>query len=280
VSDPPLFNDRVGSAWTLLQDRTDAYLDPLGLAAMARLGLSPGERVVDVGCGCGQTLVELVGLVGPHGRVFGVDINEPMLARARARSALHPNVELVLGDAQTYVFRSAAFDAVFSRFGVMFFGDPRAAFANLRKALRPGGRLSFVCWQELARNPWADLPLRALLALLPDSPVAATVRTGATGPFGLADRALIERVLAGAGFTAVAVEPFATSVHLGAAMTLDEAVDYCRQIGPASRCIADVPAERRPGLEAALRAALAPHVTARGLWLDAAAWLVTARNPD
>jgi SAM-dependent methyltransferase len=280
VSDPPLFNDRVGSAWALLQDRTDAYLDPLGRAVMARLGLSPGERVVDVGCGCGQTLLELVELVGVDGRVFGVDINQPMLARARARSAAHPNIEVALGDAQTYAFPRGAFDAVYSRFGVMFFGDPRAAFANLRAALRPGGRLAFVCWQELARNPWAELPLRALLAHMPDSPVPATVRTGAAGPFGLADRANTARVLAAAGFTAVAVEPFATTVHLGAAMTLDEAVDYCRQIGPASRCLADAPVERRPGLEAALRAALAPHVTSRGLWLDAAAWLVTARSPD
>jgi SAM-dependent methyltransferase len=280
VSDERLFDDRVGSAWALLQDRTDAFLDPLGRAAMARLCLSPGERVVDVGCGCGQTLVELAELVGPGGRVLGVDINEPMLALARARSVARANIELALGDAQTYAFARAAYDAVYSRFGVMFFGDPRAAFANLRAALRPGGRLAFVSWQELARNPWAELPLRALLAKMPGAPLPALVQSGAPGPFGLADRARIESLLAAAGFAGVTVEPFATSVHLGAAMTLDEAVDYCRQLGPASRCLGDAPVERRPELETALRAALAPHATSRGLWFDAAAWLVTAGNQD
>src|SRR5262245_18036823 len=105
---PPLasqaFKEKAGEAWVRLQERTDAQIDPLGRAAIARLGIAAGERVLDVGCGCGQTLLELAELVGPAGRVLGVDISEPMLARARERAAGRPTIELALGDAQTHAF--------------------------------------------------------------------------------------------------------------------------------------------------------------------------------
>jgi SAM-dependent methyltransferase len=275
----PLFGDKAGNVWALLQERTDAYLDPLGRAAMALLDVGHGAHVMDVGCGCGQTVLELAALVGPQGQVLGLDISEPMLARARERSAAHQNVSLVLADAETHSFEPGAWEALFSRFGVMFFRDPKAAFTNLRRALRPGGQVAFVCWQELARNPWAEIPLRALMARLPTSPVPGLMDPDAPGPFAFADREKIEALLGAAGFSEVTIASHASSVNLGAALTLDEAVDYCRQIGPAARFIADAPAERRPELLALLREALAPHVTPRGLWMDAAAWLVSARNP-
>jgi SAM-dependent methyltransferase len=275
----PVFGEKVGSAWALLQERTDAYLDPLGRPAMALLHLERGARVIDVGCGCGQTLLELAEVVGPSGQVLGLDISEPMLARARERTAAHENVSLALADAETYIFTPGSQDAVFSRFGVMFFRDPQAAFTNLRRALRPRGQVAFVCWQELARNPWAEIPLRALMARLPDAPVPGLLHPGAPGPFAFADRARLETLLSDAGFSQVEIVAHSTSVHLGAAMTVDEGVDYCRQIGPASRFLADAPAERRPELLTTLREALAPHLTPRGLWMDAAAWLVSARNP-
>jgi SAM-dependent methyltransferase len=275
----PIFNEKVGSAWALLQERTDAYLDPLGRAALALLDLERGACVMDVGCGCGQTLLELSELVGPSGQVLGLDISEPMLARARERAAGYANVSVSLADAETCPFAPGSRDAVFSRFGVMFFRDSKAAFTNLRRALRPRGQLAFVCWQELALNPWAEIPLRAVMARLPSVPAPGLLDPGAPGPFAFADRERLETLLSGAGFAEVKIASHTTSVHLGAAQTLDEAVDYCRQLGPASRFLADAPAERRPELLGALREALAPHVTPQGLWMDAAAWLVTARNP-
>ncbi|HET6149803.1 MAG TPA: methyltransferase domain-containing protein [Polyangia bacterium] len=276
---PPLFGDKGGSAWALLQERTDVYLDPLGRAAMALLQLERGTRVVDVGCGCGQTLLELAELVGPSGEVLGLDISEPMLARARERVAAHENVSLALADAETYPFGPRSWDALFSRFGVMFFRDPQEAFTNLRRALRPHGQLAFVCWQELARNPWADIPLRAVMARSPDTTVPGLLEPGAPGPFAFADRDGLEALLSAAGYAEVRIAPHTTSVHFGAALTVDEAVDYCRQLGPAARFLAEAPAERHPELLATLREALAPHMTPRGLWMDAATWLVSTRNP-
>jgi len=251
-------------------------IDPLGRAALARLPPASGARVLDVGCGCGQTLLELAEVVGPRGRVVGVDVSEPMLVRAGERIAAHPEIELVRADAQTHAFAPATFDAVFSRFGVMFFQDARAAFANLRAALRPGGRLAFVCWQERARNAWAELPLQAVMRLLPPEALPEMLSTGKPGPFFLSDPAFIRTLLTGAGFIAVEVEPLEQPLHVGGALTLADAVAYCRQIGPAARATAEAPETLRPALDAALEAALAPFVTPRGVWMDGAAWVVTA----
>jgi len=274
-----IFGERAGAAWTLLQEQTDAQLDPFGREAMARLGLERGERVVDVGCGCGQTLLELADLVGPDGRVLGVDISQPMLERARERAAGRPSVSFSLADAQTYAFAPASFDAAFSRFGVMFFDDARAAFANLRRALVAGGRLAFVCWQEIARNPWAERPLRAVLGVLGRDTAPELLRAGNPGPFYFSDPDRVRSILTGAGFTDVAIEPYEHPMNLGAAATLEEALAYSRHIGPAARAMADADPKLRPALDAALTGALAPFASARGVWTDAATFIVTARSP-
>jgi SAM-dependent methyltransferase len=284
---PPLtsqaFKEQAGEAWVRLQERTDAQIDPWGRAAIARLGVASGEQVLDVGCGCGQTLLELAELVGPTGRVLGVDISGPMLARARERAAARPPIELALGDAQTFAFSPGAFDAIYSRFGVMFFADARAAFANLWRAARPDGRLGFVCWQELARNPWAALPLAAVRRLLPppakpDPTPPVMMAEGQPGPFFLSDPARVRAILGDAGWRDVEIAPVEMPLHFGGAATLDEAVAYGLQIGPAARAIAEAPEDRRPPLEAAVRDALAPFASARGVWMDGAAFVVTARK--
>jgi SAM-dependent methyltransferase len=261
-----------------MQERTDAQIDPLGRAGIARLGVAAGERVLDVGCGCGQTLLELSELVGPTGRVLGADISEPMLARARERVAGRPTIELALGDAQTHEFAPGAFDAIYSRFGVMFFDDPRRAFANLRRAARSDGRLGFVCWQALARNPWAALPLEAVRRLLPPPAKPDMMTEGQPGPFFLSEPARVHAILADAGWQDVEVERVEIPLNFGGAATLDEAVAYGLQIGPAARAIAEAPEEQRPRLAAAVRDALAPFVSARGVWMDGAAFVVTARK--
>jgi ubiquinone/menaquinone biosynthesis C-methylase UbiE len=278
--DPPRasqsFVEKAGEAWVRLQDRTDALIDPLGRVAIARLGVAAAERILDVGCGCGQTLLQLADLAGPSGHVLGVDISPPMLARARERTAGRPTIALAQGDAQTYAFAPASFDALFSRFGVMFFDDPRAAFRNLRAAARPGGRLSFVCWQELAKNPWAARPLEAVMRLLPASAMPDMLREGRPGPFFLSDPARVREILEAAGWKDVSFEPVEMPLHLAGAATLDEAVEYSFQIGPAARAMADAAEALKPALEAALRESLAPFAGARGVFVDGAAFVVVA----
>jgi ubiquinone/menaquinone biosynthesis C-methylase UbiE len=281
LPDPSLasqsFVEKAGEAWVRMQDRTDALIDPLGRVAIERLGVVAGEHILDVGCGCGQTLLQLAELAGPSGQVLGVDISPPMLERARERIAGRPTIALALGDAQAYGFAPGAFDAVYSRFGVMFFDDPRAAFRNLRAAARPGGRLSFVCWQDLAKNPWAARPLQAVMRLLPESAMPDMLREGRPGPFFMSDPARVRAILGDAGWKDVSLEPVEMPLHLGGAATLDEAVEYSLQIGPAARAMADAPETLKPPLEAALREALAPFASVRGLFMDGAAFAVGAR---
>ena len=273
------FRDKGGDRWAALQERTDAQLDPLGRAAMAKLGLTPGARVLDVGCGCGQTALELADIVGPRGRVVGIDVSEPMLARAHERVAGRAEIELVCADAQTHPFPAGAFEALYSRFGTMFFEDARAAFRNLGGALVPRGRMAFACWRELGANPWGELPLRAVMDVLGTNEIPPFLRAENPGPYYLSDAAKVRAILTDAGFADVALERLDLPLHFGGAMTLAEAVAYAQQIGPAARAIAEADPALRPALEAALTGALAPFAGPRGVWMDASVFVVTARVP-
>jgi ubiquinone/menaquinone biosynthesis C-methylase UbiE len=281
ASDRP-FNPKAQASWLRWEAQTDLQLDPFGRAAMEALAIRPGERVLDVGCGCGQTLLELAPLCGPAGRVVGVDPSGPMLARAgeRVSAAGLTNVETVVADAAVHPFAPGAFDALYSRFGVMFFDDPRAAFAHLRGALAPGGRLAFVCWQRFERNPWSSRPLEAVQRALGERAVTPPMlQPGAPGPFGFADGDRVREILRDAGFEQIQVRPFEMSMHFGAATTLEDAVTFALEIGPAARMAAErSPAERARCVEE-LRAALKPFLGPRGVWFDAAAFVVTARRP-
>src|SRR6266850_2472283 len=169
------WNEQGGPRWVQRQQQLDAQINPLGLVAMQRAEIRPGERALDVGCGCGQTTLELAQRVGASGSVLGIDISQPMLTRARERQQELgiKNLEFLHADAQTYSFERERFDLIFSRFGVMFFDDPAAAFANLRTALRSAGRLCFLCWQTLEKNEWARVPfLAATRHVQPPAPPA------------------------------------------------------------------------------------------------------------
>jgi SAM-dependent methyltransferase len=272
------WQDRAGRTWAELADATDRQLAPLGQMAIACLGPKTGERVLDVGCGAGQTSLELGAAVGPTGQVLGVDISEALLARAqeRATAAGASNVTFVRADAGTHPFAPPPFDGLFSRFGVMFFDDPRAAFANLHAALAPqSGRLSFVCWQAMERNPWAVAPLRAVQAALPQLPMPPPL-VGGPGPFAFADPDHVSSLLAGAGFRAVDIESRTVAANLGGARTLDEATDYLMRIGPASRLLGDADKALRPTARAAIERAIAGFAGENGVWCDAAVLLVNA----
>jgi SAM-dependent methyltransferase len=269
------WNETAGPTWVALGDLLDRMIGPLGRAAMDRAALVPGERVVDVGCGCGDSTLELARCVGPAGAALGVDLSAPMLAVAaeRARAAGLPQIRFEQADAQTHAFPPAAFDVLYSRFGVMFFSDPVAAFTNLGRALRPGGRLAFVCWRPLAANPWMSVPLGAAARVIPLPPPPVP---DAPGPFSFGDGDRVLRILQGAGFADVVIDRHDDTLLLGAGV--DQAVERVLRIGPAAAALREAADPTvRPRVAEAVRAALAPHATAEGVRMACAAWIVTAR---
>jgi SAM-dependent methyltransferase len=270
------WNEQSGDKWVALEAVLDAQIEPLGRAAMDRARVKPSERVLDIGCGCGQTLIQLAERVGREGAVTGVDVSGPMLERARrrVREAGHAQVQIHQADAQTFAFAPASFDLVFSRFGVMFFADPPAAFANLRRALAPAGRVGFVCWQGLDRNPWMRVPAMAAAAHVAFPPPPPP---GTPGPFAFADPERVRGILERAGFRDIALEPHAQELTVGGSgADLDRAVEFMIQMGPTAVALRQNPDADIARVKAAVREALAPYQTPRGLVMGSAAWLVTA----
>jgi SAM-dependent methyltransferase len=271
------WNEQGGPRWVKLQQQLDTQISQLGLLAIQRASVQPGEQVLDVGCGCGQTALELAERVGPRGAVLGIDISEPMLARARERQAERglKNLTFLHADAQTHQFELARFDLIFSRFGVMFFENPAIAFTNLHTAVRPGGRLCFVCWQALDQNEWARIPL---IAAKRHVPLPAPPAPDAPGPFAFANPDRVRGLLEAGGFKEVRLESHQAKLTMGGATTVDEAVDFTLEIGPVSRLLLDVSAEIRARVVEELRVALAPYANGKTVSLGGAVWVVTAQR--
>lgn len=266
------WNQQAGPTWAEQQAPLDRQLEPLGRRVMAALALKPGERVLDVGCGAGATTLDLAAAVTPGGEAVGVDISRPLLEAARRRSEGMAGVRFVEGDAQAYRFEPTAFDAVFSRFGVMFFGDPPAAFANLRRTLKPGGRLAFICWRAPVENPFMMAPMQAALAHVAAPPPP---EPGAPGPFAFADPDRVRSILGAGGFTDVDVAPHDQKIGSGdLATTLAVAL----KVGPLGGLLRENPDKREVVIDA-VRAMLAAHEGPDGVKLDSATWIVTARAP-
>ncbi len=264
-----------GPVWQQRQEQLDAQISEHGLKAVEALAPRSDETIVDIGCGTGTSTFQLAERVGDGGRVIGCDISSTMCdaARARAASLGVTNVEFVAADAHTYTFQPSA-DAVYSRFGVMFFGDPKGAFANIRTALKPSGRLGFVCWQSPMLNPWITKPLEATRKHV-EIPFGTDPR--APSPFAFADPEWVREVLAAAGFADVALEPYEASVHLGS--DIDTAVQFLMGINPATAGIAERDPELAARLFADVADVLRPHLTDTGVVTDSATWVVTATNP-
>lgn len=268
------WNAAAGDTWAGLQELLDRQIAPLGHEAMLALAPRHGEHVIDVGCGCGATSVDLAARVGATGRVVGVDISKPMLGVARRRP-LPPGIvrpEFREVDAQSGNLGLGIFDAAYSRFGVMFFSDPLAAFVNIRASLKQRGRLAFVCWRGLAENDWMREPLEAASPLLP--PFAPSDPT-APGPFAFADDGRLRTILAGAGFDSVSIEPFNTRIGAG---DLEQALKLALQVGPLGAAIREHP-DLQFKVTDAVREALNRHSTAHGVLMPAAVWIVRAMSP-
>ena len=247
----------------------DKQLSPLGVAAMSKLELRPGDRVIDVGCGAGQTCQQLAERVGDTGTVLGVDISPAMIAHAANRTAALNQVSIKLADAQTYPFPSGSAEAIFSRFGVMFFDDPVAAFSNLRCALSPEGRLAFVCWRSLEENELDNVPLEVARPHLPN---ALSKGLEKDPPFSFADPDKVRSILATAGFDDICVEPHTEAVTTGNVETM---LDAALSVGTLGRIVRENP-DLRQTVEPSVRTALEK----RQGKLNAAVWIVTAAVPS
>ena len=272
------WNSARGEQWVAHQAALDARLADVSAALIARAAVRPGERAVDVGCGTGATTMELATRVGAEGSVLAVDISAPMLALAQRRSAEHGHrhVRFLQADVQSHGFDDAAHDLLLSRFGVMFFSDPVAAFGNLGRALRPGGRLAFVCWGPLEDNPWFALPLAVGVRWLgPPEPQPPR----APGPLAFAETGYIEQILVGAGFARLRVETLVTPLP-GAASAAEEAAFACL-VGPLARLIqahTPDPATRQAMVED-VAGRFRPYQDAAGVRIPATLHYVTAIRP-
>ncbi len=285
MSEPNAFqvhdwNGQSGERWVSNQVRLDAMLAAFGDAALAAAAPGEGEQVLDIGCGAGVTSLALASHVGPGGHVLGIDISEPLIGRARDIAQGNAGVTFRLADAATAQLQPGGFDLLYSRFGVMFFDDPIPAFRHLRQALKPGGRLAFVCWRGTGENDWVRLPMGAIGDMLPP---AAPVDPQAPGPFAFGDRTRVAHILTSAGFTSVDITPFDQSIPFGAGDTrdaaLDDAIDMAFEVGPLSRALANQPDDLRNRAVEAVRAAFAARPGDRAIMIDGAAWIVTARQP-
>ncbi len=265
-----------GDIWLARETRTDAMLAGLGNRALAAAAAQPGEAVLDVGCGTGATSRALARAVTPSGSVLGLDLSIPMMAEASRRAAAEglANVRFVAGDASAYALTPASIDLLFSRFGVMFFGDPVAAFTHLRRALKPRGRLAFLCWRPFKDNAWAFVPFIAAAPFLPPMP-----RPGPhdPGPFAFGDRDYVQRILTSAGFSDITIDPIDDQAVFQTS-SLDEAAARAAEVGPMTRLLRDAPeAARQQALEAVSKA-LAPYMAGGAVRLSTACWLVKAIN--
>lgn len=262
-----------GRTWVARQAHTDTTLAPVFEALLTFAAPRAGERVLDVGCGCGAATLDFARAVSPTGRVVALDISAPMLAEARTRAeaADIANIEWREADAASATLDE--FDLLASAFGVMFFGDPVAAFSHMRRAASPDARMAFVCWRSLAENPWIGAPMRAVSPHVPPRPPG---NPEAPGMFAFADPQRTSRILTAAGWASPKSEKLDLDLDIAAGRGLNEAVVQSTQIGAVNSWLRD----QSPGVVAAAKAsirdALAPHVSDASVRLPGAMWLVSS----
>lgn len=264
------WNGNAGTTWVNSQESMDVMLAPLTAPLLEAASAQSGERCIDVGCGCGDTSLQLA---QTGANVWGVDISQPMLERAadRAKSLDLQNTTFSTADAAAEKF-SAEHDLVFSRFGVMFFADPVSAFRNLHSSLLATGRLCFLCWQPPGKNPWMSTAGAAIKPFMQEPATPPDPR--APGPFAFADTDYLNGLLDQAGFKNIDISPVTAQMHI--ADNLDDAVEFQQRIGPLARALSELEGEQQEHALAAARAELSKHMTDDGLNLGASCWLAQA----
>lgn len=268
------WNGPEGTHWARNQDRWNAVNGGFDEPLLDAAGIARDHRVLDLGCGSGQT-TRLAALRAPQGHALGLDLSAPMLAegRSRAERAGITNVSFIQGDAQVYPFEASAFDVAISRYGVMFFADPVAAFGNVRRALRPGGRLAFVCPSDAELNGWAA----AMASLRDFLPVGDFGKPGMPGMFSLAAPDRVDDILTAAGFTGIALSEAQTYGVWGDGV--EDAAEFLLGTGPGRHLLEQADATARARAHLTLTDQLRDHVAADGtVRLRSTSWLVTADN--
>jgi SAM-dependent methyltransferase len=269
------WNEQAGPRWVQMQDALDRAFVNMTALLLARADPQPGERVLDIGCGAGTTVLAVAERVGAEGHVTGVDVSAPMLDLARTRVAaagLGPaRVTLLRSDAATHDFVADTFDRALSRLGVMFFDAPEAAFANIRRGLRAGAPIAFVCFRRLADNPWFVVPFEAARPHLPPMPQADPL---APGQFAFANADRVRGILSAAGFRDIAITAENPMMEGG---KLDEACALAGRLGPLARASLAASPEQQAAAMAAVRAAMAKADGPLGVRLPAGIWVVSAR---
>ena len=272
---PPLDLEEAQEFWVREADRWDGTSGRFGDAMLEAADLEAGQQVLDVGCGAGSTTVEAARRVAPNGAALGVDISGPALALARERAAAGLEaVDFIEADAQVHSFEPGAFDAVISRFGTMFFGDPVAAFANLRHALRPGGRLAIVAWQGPFESEWTTVAVNVAIAHFGRPPDLGA--PGGPGPFAFADGDRFKSVVNAGGFRDVTLEAITRPMLMG--NDVEDVVGMVAATPQSKGLFAGQPEAKVEAAIAGLRDAFAPYARAEGVVMNGTAWLMTARS--
>ena len=271
------WNGEAGERWAQKDDMMSRLLQPVAEALLDHASVSSCRSAIDVGCGGGSQSLLLAQRLGAGAQVLGVDISAPLLEVARKRKPAGVGdfaaLDFLQADASSHAFKPDAFDLLFSRFGVMFFDDPEAAFSNMRSAMREGGRLAFCCWKSLEKNPWVYLSLQAALRHVP---APESQDPHAPGPFAFADPARLESILSAAGFNNIDIAHHKLTLRWGEAATLQGNVRELLQVGPVGRLLADQDEPVRARVRDAVAEVLEPYYNGETLNLEGATWFVTA----
>jgi ubiquinone/menaquinone biosynthesis C-methylase UbiE len=269
------WNGPAGRRWIDRQETLDLVLQPIQDILLTRAAVTPGERIVDIGCGCGTSTIALARQTGRTGHVTGVDISQPMLARARERAPADLPLQFMHSDATVFPFSPGSTDLLFSRFGVMFFANPTLSFANMRTALRHEGRLIFASWREPRLNPWMILPLQEAYRHVPRLP---EVGPEDPGPFSFARAERVQRILSQAGYALIRLDAVDLTLDLAIGRGLESAVASALNTGPVSRALEGQPPEALLKVRDAIRTALTSCQKGNSVPLGASVWIATASS--
>lgn len=270
------WNSNSTQPWAIWHEPIDRLFAGLTQVALGLAAPQPGERVIDIGCGSGTTVLELATRVGPDGHVLGVDVSKQSVKRARERIAVAGirQAEVVLSDVSTHAFAPNSFDLAFSRFGVMFFADPTASFTNLRRAMKPDGRLALAVFRAPQENPWGTAPVAAVRHLLPPITPPGPEEPG---QFSWADPARVHRILENAGFQEVSLVPHDPAMLLAGPNGATEAAEFIARVGPVARATTNASQELRAAVRLSLEAFFKSQEGPQGIVMPGAIWVVRAR---
>ncbi len=265
-----------GDVWVDKQREMDIMLNPLGERVIQGLDLKEETKILDIGCGCGATTLEIAKLVN-QGEVIGVDISEPMLERATqtASDMALTNISYQVKDVQVDEMPNKYFDIAFSRFGVMFFEDPFEAFNNINHSLKDDGQLSFVCWQHASLNPWQSLSIQVIKEFL-DLPAPPPK---SPGPFAFEDKSYIEEILNASGFRDIEIKDNQEDIVMFSGKSIREACEDYLTINPVvTEMLKNSPSELREEILEALIGKFSDYHKDDGLLFPSATWIVTAKK--